>query len=64
MTVKEFVTKAKQLVEEARYPEKMKEEMMRDTLLVFGIESDLRPAETQSRQGENLTYEQIRNLAK
>lgn len=56
----EFVTKAKQLVEEAGYPEQ--EEMMRDTL-VFGIEYD-QVCRDAIKIGDTLTYEQIYNLAK
>lgn len=62
MTVEEFVTKAKQLVEEAGYPEQMKEEMMRDTL-VFGIEFDQVHRDA-IKIGDTLTYKQIYNLAK
>lgn len=62
VTVKEFVTKAKQLVEEAGYPEQMKEEMVRDTL-VFGIESD-QACRDAIKTADTLAYEQIYNLAK
>lgn len=61
VTVKEFVTKAKQLVEEAGYPEQMKEEIVRDTL-VFGIESD-QACRDAIKTADTLPYEQIYNLA-
>ena len=62
MTIEEFVTKAKRLVEEAGYPEQMKEEMMRDTM-VFGVGSDQVRSDA-IKIGDTLTYQQIYNLAK
>ena len=58
----EYITKAKQLIKKAGYPEQMKYKMMRD-ILVYGIESDQVHRDT-INIGDTLTYKQVYNPAK
>ena len=60
MSLEDFITKAKGLINESRYHQDFKEEMLRDTL-VFGLNSD---KVRKDALGNKLTFQQIYDLAK
>ena len=62
MPLEEFVTKAHLLVDESGYPEAIKEETLRDTL-VFGLKSD-KVRRNAIAKGNGLTFQQVYEFAK
>ena len=62
MTLEEFVTKARSLIDDGGYSQNFKEETLRDTL-VFGITSDKARKDAISL-GNKLTFQQVYDLAK
>ena len=62
MSLEDFITKAKGLINESRYHQDFKEEMLRDTL-VFGLNSD-KVRKDAIALGNKLTFQQIYDLAK
>lgn len=62
MTLEEFMTKARLLIEDSGYAGAVQEEMLRDTL-VFGLKSD-KVRKDAIAIGNDLTFQQVYNLAK
>ena len=62
MSLEEFITKARALIDDAGYSGVMKEEMLRDTL-IFGINSD-KVRKDAIAKGNSLTYKSVYDLAK
>ena len=62
MSLKNFITKAKRLIDESGYHQDFREEMLRDTL-VFGLNSD-KVQKDAIALGNKLTLQQIYDLAK
>ena len=62
MSLEEFVTKARLLVDDSGYPAAVKDESLRDTL-VFGLKSD-KVRRDAIAKGNELTFQQVYKLAK
>ena len=62
MSLEEFVTKARLLVDDSGYPAAVKDESLRDTL-VFGLRSDKVRRDAMAK-GNELTFQQVYELAK
>ena len=62
MPLEEFVTKARLLVDDSGYPEAVKQETLRDTL-VFGLKSD-KVRRDAIAKGNDLTFQQVYEFAK
>ena len=62
MSLEEFVTKARLLVDDSGYPEAVKQETLRDTL-VFGLRSD-KVRRDAIAKGNDLTFQQVYEFAK
>ena len=62
MSLEEFVTKARLLVDDSRYPAAVKDESLRDTL-VFSLKSD-KVRRDAIGKGNELTFQQVYELAK
>ena len=62
LTLEEFVTRARTLVDDSGYADAVKQETLRDTL-VFGIKSD-KVRQDAITKGDTLTFQQVYDLAK
>ena len=62
MSLEEFVTKARLLVDDSGYPAAVKQETLRDTL-VFGLKSD-KVRRDAIAKGNDLTFQQVYKFAK
>ena len=62
MSLEEFVTKARLLVDDSGYPAAVKDESLRDTL-EFGLRSD-KVRRDAIAKGNELTFQQVYELAK
>ena len=62
MTLEEFITRARSLIEDSDYPAANRDEVFRDTL-VFGLKSD-KVRRDAIAIGNDLRYQQVYNLAK
>ena len=63
LALEEFVTKARLLVEDSGYDATVKEETLRDALLVFGLKSD-KVRQDAIALGNDLTFKKVYDLAK